>query len=267
LNILVLSPHRDDAAFSLALSITRWRASGHRVTILNLFSRSLHAPFSDVDTVHENDRLTYVSALRRREDESFARQIPGLAMVDVNLKDAPIRLRCDPASVWTLPVDPNDASIPKIRKAITNLAEGKAAFGALVLPLGLAGHIDHRVVREAALPLYPQLPRAFYEELPYAARPEAIDGLADPALSSQLGEPLTPVYVHGTAANPAAFKRRVAGIYASQISDDEVATIASFGQRYHDAERLWANPAWVAALVPQRLGSLTPELADQPLSA
>ena len=75
LKILILSPHRDDAAFSLSIAITNWLTARHTVTILNVFTRSRHAPYSDAGFVHENDELSYVSAMRLREDEHFVRRI------------------------------------------------------------------------------------------------------------------------------------------------------------------------------------------------
>src|ERR1700712_1293299 len=162
LNILVLSPHRDDAAFSLSLSIAHWLSAGHRVTLLNVFTRSLHAPYSDADTVHQNDRLTYISAMRKKEDEAVLKRLPGLTMLDLNLKDAPIRLRCDDSAVHTLEPDLNDTAIPKIRKAIPAQVEAPRPLHALVLPLALGNHVDHRVVRDAALSFAAILPSAFY---------------------------------------------------------------------------------------------------------
>ncbi len=267
LNILVLSPHRDDAAFSLALSISRWRASGHKVTILNVFSRSLYAPYSDADTVHENDRLSYVSALRRREDEAFLKQVPGTAMVDLNLKDAPIRLRCDAAIVCDMEVNPDDPAIAKIRKTVAGMVEGKdaGAFGALVLPLALGHHVDHRVVRDAARPVSTHIPCAFYEDLPYATRPGVAIDLSRfrEDTASRLHEPLLPVFIHGTHTRPAEFKRRVAGLYASQIDGELAGTIAQFCHRYQGAERLWANAAWLATK--PHLSSLQPDPEAEPL--
>lgn len=246
LNLLLLSPHRDDAAFSLTLSIARWLALGHRITIMNVFSRSSYAPFSDADTVHENDRLTYVSALRRREDESFARHMPGatpanLKFVDLNLKDAPIRLRCDPSSVCELAVDPNDTAFAKLQKSLATHLEGK---GALVAPLGIGKHVDHRVVREAVLSFATDLPIAFYEDLPYAAETEDAglrEGL-EPVLVDGMGSAL-----RGRYAEPGEFKRRMVALYGSQIDAGQGEAIAGFCLRSGGAERLWANRAWVDA--------------------
>src|SRR3984957_4647528 len=128
-----------------------WLTSRHTVTLLNVFTRSRYAPYSDAAFVHENDQLSYVSAMRLREDEHFLRRITGdlpkglksnLHMVDLNLKDAPIRLRIPLGELSDTPVNPADAAIEKIRKAITKQSEAEA-MQALVLPAGLGNHIDH----------------------------------------------------------------------------------------------------------------------------
>ena len=279
LNILILSPHRDDAAFSLALAIEAWLTAGHTVTLLNVFTRSLDAPYSDADFIHENDRLSYVSAMRLREDELFLQRLTQslsrarkahLLMVDLNLKDAPIRLRIPAEALSDTPVNPEDPAIEKIRKALTRQAE-LGTLEALVLPLALGNHVDHLTVREAALPLTTQLPSAFYEDLPYAATYPSVtadlDYIRD--TTTNLGEPLTPILypieaaqeaaAQPTAAEEAAAqataerivrKRHLALGYASQIDEEAANLIANFATRYQAAERLWANQAWLSAMAP-----------------
>ena len=269
LNLLVLSPHRDDAAFSLTLSVHHWLATGHKVTILNVFTRSLYAPYSDAETVHINDRLAYVSALRRREDDEFLKQIPGATMVDLNIKDAPIRLHCDSSIVCDMDVDPEDTAIPKIRKAILQQADAQHAFSALVLPLGLGHHVDHRVARDASLPLTTALPCAFYEELPYATREGVRVDLSRfrEDTNTRFHEPLFPVLCHGTHTRPTELKRRIAMLYASQIDGALADTISNFSHRYHGAERLWANEAWLAVASQEKLSTRQRDPEAEPLPA
>jgi LmbE family N-acetylglucosaminyl deacetylase len=273
LNILILSPHRDDAAFSLALAIEAWLTAGHTVTLLNVFTRSLYAPYSDADFIHENDRLSYVSAMRLREDELFLQRLTQsrarkahLLMVDLNLKDASIRLRIPAEALSDTPVNPEDPAIEKIRKALTRQSE-LGTLEALVLPLALGNHVDHLTVREAALPLPTQLPSAFYEDLPYAATYPSVSADLDHIrdTTTNLGEPLTPTFypteaapeaaAQPTAAQEAAAeriarKRHLALGYASQIDEEAANLIANFATRYQAAERLWANQQWLSAMVP-----------------
>jgi LmbE family N-acetylglucosaminyl deacetylase len=226
LNILVLSPHRGDAAFSLSLTLASWLHAGHTVTLLNAFTRSLDAPFSDAEFLHENDRLSFVSAMRKKEDEAFLRHLPGLTMADANIKDAPLRLHCSPDVVYDIPLDPNDGALVKIRKSLTrHLTQPNPAF---VLPLGLGGHIDHRVAREAAQTLAAGLPCAFYEDLPDAFRE-----------STQPTQPnLIPIEF--ASPNPLAWKRKAILLYNSQIEGETADRILTY------PERLWANPAFAA---------------------
>ena len=266
MDILVLSPHRDDAAFSLSLSIAHWLSVGHRVTILNVFTRSLYAPYSDAESVHENDRLAWVSAMRRREDESFLKQVPGASMTDLNIKDAPIRLHCDASIVCDMEVDPNDSALAKIRKAVLQQLQTPRA---LVIPLGLGHHVDHRVVRDATLPLTPNLPCAFYEELPYATRDGVQIDLSRfrEDTEHRFHEDLHPVLCHGTHTRPTEFKRRIALLYSSQIDAALADTIANFSHRYRGAERLWANQAWLDAAPDQRLSTRQRDEEALPLPA
>jgi hypothetical protein len=232
----------------------RWLTAGHTVTLLNVFTRSLHAPYSDADFVHENDRLSYVSAMRLREDELFVQRITHelprnlkthLSMLDLNLKDAPIRLRCDNDAVCNTPVNPEDPAIEKIRRALTRQAEA-GNIDALILPLALGGHVDHLTVREAAIPFTAGQASAFYEDLPYAA---ALNGFTTlhslPAENTpDMQDALTPVLCKASEAF--AFKRHLVLAYPSQIDETEANVIADFAVSYDGAERLWANAAWLA---------------------
>ncbi len=226
------------------------------MTILNVFTRSRHAPYSDAAFVHENDELSYVSAMRLREDEHFVRRITerlpkglksNLHMVDLNLKDAPIRLRIPLEDLSDTPVNPADASIEKIRKALTKQSEA-GAMEAIVLPAAIGDHVDHLIVREAAQSFATNIPSAFYEDLPYAASyPSAatdLEALLEAAASRN--EPLAPVFYQIESA--VEYKRRLILGYASQIDDEAGTLISDFAKRYDGGERLWANRLWLEAL-------------------
>jgi LmbE family N-acetylglucosaminyl deacetylase len=255
LKILILSPHRDDAAFSLSIAITNWLTARHTVSILNVFTRSRYAPYSDAGFVHENDALSYVSAMRLREDEQFLRRIThdlpkglkkNLHMIDLNLKDAPIRLRLPPEDLSDTLVNPTDHAIEKIRKALAKQSEA-GAMEALVLPAALGNHVDHLTVREAAMSFTAGLPSAFYEDLPYATtHPSAATDLETlREAASRRNEPLSSVLYRIDSA--VEYKRRLVLGYASQIEDEAGTLISEFASRYNGGERLWVNQAWLDA--------------------
>ncbi len=243
----MLSPHRDDAAFSLGLSIATWLEGGHRVEVVNCFTRSEYAPHAEFEFIHSNDRLPRVTALRLREDQSWQKMYRAKAprLTDLNLKDAPLRLHVSIDQVCGLAVNPDDKAMVKVPKAV-------AALGAeaLVVPLALGAHVDHVTVREAMVRagLVAELPVAFYEDLPYAARPGAAETIAADAMA--VSEELQPVFVTAEGADGVAVarKRRLALCYDSQIADDEADQIAAFCERYGGRERLWGNAAWRARM-------------------
>jgi LmbE family N-acetylglucosaminyl deacetylase len=255
LKILILSPHRDDAAFSLSIAIINWLTARHTVTILNIFTRSRYAPYSDAAFVHQNDELSYVSAMRMREDEHFLRRITqdlpkglksNLHMVDLHLKDAPIRLRIPLEDLSDTPVNPADHAIEKIRKALTRQSEA-GTMEAVVLPAALGNNVDHLTVREAAMSSTASLPSAFYEDLPYAAtHPSAATDLETLCeVAAQRNESLNPILCQIDSA--VERKRKLILGYASQIDDVAGTLISEFATRYNGGERLWANQQWLSS--------------------
>ena len=243
MKIAVLSPHRDDAAFSLGLSIGAWLDAGHDVEVVNCFTRSVYAPQAEFEFIHSNDRLTRVTALRQREDASWLKMYGGRkpSLTDLNLKDAPLRLHVAVDQVCALPMSPEDKAMVKIPKAIAALGAG-----ALVVPLALGDHVDHRTVRASILKadLPPRMPVAFYEDLPYAARPGVAETIESEAQAAWSDLQSLCVTVGCSITAAASRKRRQALCYDSQIADDVAEQIATFCLRYEGRERIWVNTAW-----------------------
>ncbi len=253
MKITVVSPHRGDAALALGLAIEAWLVEGHAVEVVSCFTRSEFAPYSDAGSLHANDRLSFVTAVRKREDEAWRKRSGAakLTLTDLNLKDAPIRLHCGLDKVFGRPADVSEKVVSKIQRA---LELSKA--GAIVLPLCLDGHVDHISARDAAMPTdTSSMPLAFYEELPYAARAEGESALAGALeqLPLLLQTELQPVFASaldetGDSIDSAVVrKRRVAWCYDSQIDESVTMEIAEFSRRYGGRERLWGNAAWRAA--------------------
>lgn len=250
MKITVVSPHGGDAAFAIGLSVEAWLARGHAVEVVSCFTRSEFAPYSDVGSVHANDRVSFVTAVRRREDEAWRKQFGAakLTLTDLNLKEAPLRLHCRAEEVVGRAADASEKVVAKIRKA---LELSKA--GAFVLPLGLSSHVDYVSARDIAMALVSgDLPLAFYEELPYAVN-EGADGAIDAVvqqLSMTLQTELKPAFAVGAQTTEAAMdaavmrKRRATWCYDSQIDESVTTKIAEFCRRYQGREQLWGNVVW-----------------------
>jgi LmbE family N-acetylglucosaminyl deacetylase len=248
--IAVVSPHRGDAAFALGLAIAAWLAEGHAVEVISCFTRSEFAPYSDAGSLHAHDRMSFVTAVRKREDEAWRKQhgVAKLTLTDLNLKDAPIRLHCKVEQVFGRPADVSEKVVSKIQRAVEM---SKAA--AIVLPLGIGGHVDQLSARDAAMSA-DKLPlrMAFYEELPFVARCDA--GAVEAALQllpAMLQAELQPVLLplasaEGEPDRAVERKRRIGWCYDSQINEAVTTEIAEFCRRYDGRERVWANAAWRA---------------------
>ncbi len=254
MTIVVLSPHRDDAAFSLGLAVDAWLAGGHTVSVLNCFTQSAYAPYSDIEALHPNDRVSFASAVRRREDVAWNKLTGNrLTFHDLDLLDAPLRLGCAVDEVLTVEIRAGDRALARVEGAVAKLArKSQEKQVLLAAPLALGGHIDHRVVHQAVLQSLANapMPVAFYEDLPYAARA----GVAEQAeVLAAASAPDLQALLIGEGSSPerdaVRRKTRIAECYDSQVDSDVVRSVAEFAGQYGGRERLWANPAWREASV------------------
>ncbi|MBB5056150.1 hypothetical protein HDF16_000819 [Granulicella aggregans] len=191
--------------------------------------------------------------MRRKEDGELLKLLPKLRMEDLNLKDAPIRLRCGTDGEFTVAPAADDSAVVKIQKALAKL-DAEMKIDAVLLPLGLGHHVDHLVARNAALDFGATRACAFYEDLPDALRNgDAFDTDrdTDPAVHDEvasLSQTYTPVLLKSghDAENGIKRKLKMVSVYASQIDEPTMQTISNFATRYGAGERVWANETWVA---------------------
>jgi LmbE family N-acetylglucosaminyl deacetylase len=169
---VILSPHLDDAALSCG-----GRMLGDRsMLVVNVFSRAAWWRFA-----HEPLRdEAKIRACRLAEEELVGR-LSGCGQRRLDLPEALLR-GYTMAELFTAAEGEQDREVSvRIGEAVEEMARGHPAVH-WYLPLGVGGHIDHRLVRDAGRAA---LERAgvkpahvhFYEDQPYAARPEhAADG-------------------------------------------------------------------------------------------
>lgn len=158
-NNIYLSPHHDDAAFSLGAWISK-RPGG---VLLNLFTRSefvAGGAFSGVEAV---------SAVRAAEDDAFVRGC-GLDVVRLGLAEPSLRGRKS-----------RDAShvaddIGQLRRPLGEWLDANVDDASVIFcPAGIGGHVNHLATRLVAWEWVVARGREtqlrFYEDLPYASRP------------------------------------------------------------------------------------------------
>jgi LmbE family N-acetylglucosaminyl deacetylase len=159
LKINILSPHIDDAAFGLALTISKCANNNIPVTIINCFTVTKWTAIAV-----ENKEVTAVSLLRKNEDAVFYQTLnANINIVNLDLLDAPLR---NGYIFQQQPFQQNELElIEELRKLLAHHVDGL-----LLSPLGIGNHIDHAICRAAVLKLYDQIDVLFYEDLPYAKR-------------------------------------------------------------------------------------------------
>jgi LmbE family N-acetylglucosaminyl deacetylase len=237
--VSILSPHRDDAAFSLALFITRCSQLNTRIRVVNFFTLSAYGPHAACDG------MQCVSYMRAREDRKALTLIsPSIEIVDGNFLDAPIRLNIPASAVCRAGTHSllTTALIETVASEIKTLTRGSLVLA----PLGLGNHVDHLAARAAAVRSVPPQRLAFYEDLPYATSTPAND-LADRVKQTghESGCRLKPVLLRAPCA--VWRKRRIVARYESQITRDEATSIARWAAQYGGGERIWipaVSRAW-----------------------
>jgi LmbE family N-acetylglucosaminyl deacetylase len=141
----VLSPHLDDALWSLGAVLAQVSAAGHPVHVITIFSETMQ------------------TAVRKMED-SEALASAGCAVTHLDFSDAILDGR-RLADVFDETFTPAPHAVENIAKSVQELVPA----GATVLaPSGFGVHVDHLAARAVATKLDAHV--IYYEDLPYAAR-------------------------------------------------------------------------------------------------
>jgi len=158
--LYVLSPHLDDAVWSIGSALQKLALAGHEIYIINLFSLTVH--------VYESIRPpAEATAIRKSEDARAATALGVKRVFNLDFPDGVLRdmslsevMNCD----YIAP--------PYLLKAILiSLADILPKDAVVLAPLALGGHVDHLTTRQTALSLETRLGSLlFFEDLPYVAR-------------------------------------------------------------------------------------------------
>jgi LmbE family N-acetylglucosaminyl deacetylase len=173
-DLIVLSPHPDDAILSCGGAMAAAAADGRRVMLITVFTADPVLPLSPTAAaIHREMGLETASTETRRREDQCAAEIIGAPLVHWNLPDAMYRRNPDTGD----PVYPNRRDLyGPIRDADRHTEDTLVARIAALPPCrelwgpaGIGGHVDHRLVRRA-------LERSlrgsilWYEDFPYAKK-------------------------------------------------------------------------------------------------
>lgn len=144
-SVYVLSPHLDDAIWSLGPVLKSLTQAGHEVCIITIFS----------DTTQPQTR--------QAEDAKAAKQV-GCLVEHLGFSDAILDGR-EVHAVFDENFKPSPGKIHQIAERVKKIVpEG----GVVLAPSGFGVHVDHLATRAVTDQLAARV--AYYEDLPYAAR-------------------------------------------------------------------------------------------------
>ena len=174
-HILAVSPHLDDAAFSVGGLLAAHAADGGRVTIVTCFTGNVARPAGFALACQLDKGLPADAdymALRRAEDLAACAVI-GASALHLPFLEAPHRGYGDVPALFGARRD-DDGLVEPLAEALARIIALQRP-DLLLGPLGLGGHVDHLVVRDALR--HVAGPYLLWEDWPYADRPGvAADG-------------------------------------------------------------------------------------------
>jgi len=183
--LLILSPHLDDAAFSISPLLLEMSAN-HRITVATPFAGSVKQPKGfALDCQLDKGlgpQVDYMK-LRRSEDAQWAEKICA-EVIHGDLKEAPHRGYESAADLFS-GIHSADSIGPELQAWLSAIAESLSP-NLILLPLGIGGHVDHLWLRQVTEATSPDLASlVYYCDQPYCAK----IGLTptDPALAETRG--------------------------------------------------------------------------------
>jgi LmbE family N-acetylglucosaminyl deacetylase len=234
MKINILSPHIDDAAYSLALTISKCAMSKMEITIINCFTVTNWA----LRFVSKN--VKEISDLRKKEDVEFYNNynVP-VRIVNLDLLDAPLR------NGFIFQEKSFEETEWKMVEYLKNYLE-KNCDGILFCPLGIGDHIDHAICLETVVQLYKKMDVLFFEDLPYASR--ISEGEITDLLKNIEERLMVKLHCDISTSNNCLFdKEAIIRLYKTQINDEICAEIIDYMNAV-SGERFWGETEVIAQL-------------------
>lgn len=149
--VIILSPHPDDAAFSTGGLLASLQDT--IVMVITCFSRSC---------CRDRDDSPATTSVRSLEDEAYARHI-GARLIRLGLPDSGLRTNAGREQLATASEELLRHELDSLLRPLLRLAAGPNIF----VPLAIGSHPDHVHCRDLAFDAYADLNLVFYEDLPY----------------------------------------------------------------------------------------------------
>lgn len=170
---IFLSAHLDDAVYSCGALIHAQARSGEQVIVITAFAGDPPAGALSgfAQELHQRWGAGQGAVEERRQEDSAACTVLGARPVHLHLPEAVYRKGADGA--WLYPDEaaifgpPAAGDKPAALALSVSLAKACPPEVEVYAPLGIGGHVDHRLLRRAAERL--GRPLCFYGDQPYAS--------------------------------------------------------------------------------------------------
>lgn len=171
---IYLSPHLDDVALSCGGAICAHRAQGLRVLIVTLFAGDPRPPFSPLAQAFHHlweipeDAPPYQ---KRKEEDEKAMLALDVDFLWLNWLDAIYRISdlSDFSQINSYESNfSQDPACPVLQQWLIDL-QAVYPEATIVVPLGIGGHRDHRLLFQIARSTLNDTKLLFFEDFPYAA--------------------------------------------------------------------------------------------------
>ncbi len=180
---IYLSPHLDDVTLSCGGQVFQQTRAGQRVLIVTITAGDPPAAaVSDyAQSLHDRWELVTDAVAARRAEDYAANQILGADTLHWSLPDCIYRY--DPATGAALyRSDPDifgdvhPAELPLVN-ALREQIAALPTHQQLYVPLTIGHHVDHQLTRTAAERAFAPTALTYYEDYPYAQKPDALAGV------------------------------------------------------------------------------------------
>lgn len=232
--ILIVSPHPDDACFSIGASIKKM--SHHNFLVWNIFSDKNYS-IKTTDNIEDTILLEELSAIKKM----------GANVQFANFEDAPKRglHRLRDILGQDIPnsklIDENGKLFNQISQALVRIINDFTPDW-IGIPLGCGYHIDHLISREAVLRYIEnndthKCRLFFYEDQPYSTNSNWYTAAIDTAKSKW-----TMRECKISLNNDIESKKNLISIYESQIKNRDIEAILKYAQNIGQNgiyERIW----------------------------
>jgi len=224
-NVLIVSPHIDDAVFSLGGFIAKYQKDWSELTVANVFS--------NCGWSKDNIPLELINDVRRNEDFEVFSEIENTQLSYLELDDTSVRGLDELTELDASLIDEEIRS--KVTLKIDELLSSNE-FDMIFFPLGIGNHIDHKVIFDYACSLDSKN-IYFYEDMPYTAisSQSKVDNYMQIEGKKMKFEVID-------IADKVSDKRSMMMKYRSQISISECESILAYSTRQIDekrVERVW----------------------------